>query len=80
MTINNFFNDELEIVFIKLFYQKVEEKAEDQVKNLEDRKFVIDAHLVKWIKQKKELNEKELITCVLGSVKFPFEVKFYIYY
>lgn len=44
-------------------------------RNWEDRKYVIDALIMKTLKAKKAMKQAELIQSVLVLAKFPCEVK-----
>ena len=54
--------------------KKAEEIREVEERNTEDRKYVIDAYIMKILKHKKSLKQSDLIQGVIDSVKFPCEV------
>ena len=55
--------------------EQEEEKGQEETeeKNLEERKFVIDAYIMKILKQKKVMKKNELINTV--NEKMPFDEK-----
>lgn len=65
LIINNFANKE---------ETSVEEIREVEERNWEDRKHVLDALIMKVLKAKKQLKQTEIISSVLGAVKFPCEI------
>ncbi len=59
---------------VNYFLIKAEEIREVEERNTEDRKYVIDAYIMKILKHKKSLKQSDLIQGVIDSVKFPCEV------
>ena len=58
--------------------QKKESKKDSEIVHkrvLADRKHFIDAAIVKTMKSKKSLKHVELVTEVIGLVKFPLEME-----
>ena len=57
--------------------QKKESKKDSEIVHkrvLADRKFLIDAAVVKTLKSKKSIQHTALVTEVIGLVKFPLEM------
>ena len=58
--------------------QKKESKKDSEIvfkRVLADRKFMIDAAIVKTLKSKKSLKHTDLVQEVIGLVRFPLEIE-----
>ena len=54
----------------------IKEKEEVEERTIEDRKYVIEAYVMKLLKPKKQMKIDELIDGVVNAVKFPCEREF----
>ena len=66
------------IVLINLNKEEttIKEKEEVEERTIEDRKYVIEAYVMKLLKPKKQMKIDELIDGVVNAVKFPCEREF----
>ena len=75
--VNDKFRSQLKRITINSI-QKKESKKDSEIVHkrvLADRKFMIDAAVVKTLKAKKSIKHNELIQEVIGLVRFPLEVE-----
>ena len=70
------FRSGLKRIAINAIQKKESRKESDKIFDLvvRDRKFLIDAAIVKLLKAKRSLSYRDLVREVIGLVRFPLEV------
>ena len=74
----NFDNENDYIVLIDLNKSEttIQEKEEVEERAIEERKYIVEAYIIKLLKPKKQMKLNDLITDVVNIVRFPCEEEF----